>query len=55
MSKIYLNVPFSEKDEAKQLGAKWDGPARKWYIEEGTDLNLFKKWYIEEEKDTSAE
>ena len=23
--KIYLAVPFVEKDEAKKLGAKWDG------------------------------
>jgi hypothetical protein len=22
--KTYLNVPYSQKDEAKQLGAKWD-------------------------------
>ncbi len=22
--KIYLNVPYSEKDTAKALGAKWD-------------------------------
>lgn len=55
MAKIYLNVPFSEKDEAKQLGARWDSAAKKWYIEEGIDPNLFKKWSIEEGKDTSTE
>ena len=32
-SKIYLNVPFSEKEEAKKLGAKWDGNRKKWFIE----------------------
>ncbi|WP_336083739.1 DUF5710 domain-containing protein [Thalassospira sp. CH_XMU1448-2] len=26
--RIYLNVPFSEKDEAKALGAKWDRRAK---------------------------
>lgn len=29
--KIYLNVPFAEKDLAKKLGAKWDGSLKKWY------------------------
>ena len=31
-SKIYLNVPYSEKDEAKVLGAKWDARRKKWYM-----------------------
>ena len=31
--KIYLNVPYSEKNEAKKLGAKWDGKKKKWYID----------------------
>jgi hypothetical protein len=31
IEKLYLNVPFSEKDKAKQEGAKWDGDAKKWY------------------------
>jgi len=30
--KIYLRVPFSRKDEAKSIGAKWDGVAKKWYV-----------------------
>ena len=30
--KIYLNVPFSQKDHAKGLGAKWDASKKKWYI-----------------------
>lgn len=31
-SKIYLNVPFSKKDDAKMLGAKWDNDRKMWYI-----------------------
>jgi hypothetical protein len=27
----WLDVPFSEKDEAKAAGARWDGDARRWY------------------------
>ena len=30
--KIYLNVPFNEKDEAKKYGCKWDVNEKKWYI-----------------------
>jgi 5-methylcytosine-specific restriction endonuclease McrA len=27
----YFNIPFEEKDLAKQLGAKWDSQAKLWY------------------------
>jgi len=32
IGKLYLNIPYSEKDEAKKLGAKWDSKKKKWYI-----------------------
>lgn len=28
--RYYLAVPYSEKDEAKALGAKWDWDKKKW-------------------------
>jgi ribonuclease HI len=31
-TKIFLNVPFQRKDEAKTLGAKWEPSKKKWYI-----------------------
>lgn len=31
-NKVYLNVPFAKKDEAKALGARWDPQKKKWYI-----------------------
>jgi ribonuclease HI len=31
-SKIYLNVPFTKKEEAKKLGAKWDIETKKWFV-----------------------
>jgi len=35
--KIYLAVPYEEKDEAKKLGAKWDPKRKKWFVlETGT-------------------
>jgi len=30
--KVWLNVPFTKKDEAKKLGALWDAKKKKWYI-----------------------
>ena len=31
--KIYLNVAYSQKEQAKKFGAKWDRSKKKWYIE----------------------
>ena len=31
-NKIYLNIPYKDKDSAKNLGARWDSIERKWYI-----------------------
>jgi len=42
--KTYLNVPFSQKDEAKALGARWDKDAKSWFALEGTNLEPFKKF-----------
>ncbi|QWF71808.1 hypothetical protein KEF85_04875 [Methylomonas paludis] len=44
-AKIYLNVPYPEKDAAKALGARWDAANKKWYVP-GTvaDLTPFAKW-----------
>ena len=32
--KIYLNVAFTEKEDVKQLGGKWDHRAKKWFTYE---------------------
>ncbi|MEU9987189.1 DUF5710 domain-containing protein [Streptomyces sp. NPDC048045] len=33
-SRLYLNVPYAEKDEAKTLlGARWDSRRRQWYVD----------------------
>lgn len=45
--KTYINVPFKEKNEAKGLGAKWDGEQRSWYVPPGVDVNQFSKWATE--------
>ena len=43
-TKIYLNVPFNDKDDAKKLGAKWDYKKKKWYI---FDNNVYKTQMVD--------
>ena len=43
-SKIYLTVPYAQKDAAKALGARWDAANKKWTISADKDLALFKPW-----------
>ena len=31
--KYYLNIPYSEKEVGKKLGAKWDSKKKKWFYE----------------------
>jgi hypothetical protein len=38
----FLNVPYSEKDQAKKLGARWNPEKKKWYCYGST--NNFKRW-----------
>lgn len=42
--RIYLNVPYSEKREAKGLGARWDRHNKAWFVHEGTDMKPLAKW-----------
>ena len=42
--KTYLAVPYEDKENAKALGAKWDGTAKSWYAPEGVDLTPLQKW-----------
>ena len=44
MSKIFLQVPFSQKDEARSLGAKWDTKEKSWYVTGDTIPKQLQKW-----------
>lgn len=41
---IILKVPYAEKDEAKALGAKWNGARKAWYVPDGQAATAFAKW-----------
>lgn len=48
-----LNVPFSEKDQAKALGARWDGELKKWFVPAGQDDKPFARWFQGDESERS--
>ena len=44
--RLDLTVPYARKEEAKALGARWDGTRRLWYAPAGTDLRGFdERWF----------
>ena len=43
--RVYFEVPYAEKNAAKELGAKWDREAKQWFAPAGTDLApLDQRW-----------
>ncbi len=46
VARVYLNVPYDEKDEAKSLGARWDPDRQQWYFVPGNPKwKQFAVWY----------
>jgi putative DNA primase/helicase len=44
VEKVYLAVPYDDKDEAKALGAKWDGERKSWYAPGPEAARKLSKW-----------
>jgi integron integrase len=42
--RVYLRVPFKDKNEAKRLGARWDQESKRWFVSGGRDLTPFAQW-----------
>ena len=42
--RVYLEVPFAEKDRAKEFGARWDPSKVQWYAPPDTDLSPLREW-----------
>ena len=42
--RVNISVPFADKDQAKALGAKWDGTLKTWYIPVDADMGKFRNW-----------
>ncbi|MFF4990530.1 DUF5710 domain-containing protein [Streptosporangium saharense] len=43
VERLWLDVPYNEKDEAKALGARWDPTARRWYAPQ-TGMTGLERW-----------
>lgn len=43
-NRIYLEVPFAEKDEAHALGARWDRAKSSWYVHTQNYKGDLRKW-----------
>lgn len=43
---LLLDVPYSEKDEAKKLGARWNPELKKWYVEDKKNYAKFHRWFL---------
>ncbi|MGH8322178.1 MAG: DUF5710 domain-containing protein [Steroidobacteraceae bacterium] len=39
-----LNVPYSDKDQVKALGARWIADQKRWVIPAGCELAPFRAW-----------
>lgn len=42
--KVFLDVPFKQKEKVKALGAKWDRQEQSWYISASADKAPFAPW-----------
>lgn len=42
--KVWLDVPFDDKDEAKKAGARWDKDKKSWYVFSNQMCDELKKW-----------
>lgn len=43
-ARVYLDVPYEEKNQARALGARWDGRAKSWYAPAGADMKWLAQW-----------
>ena len=43
-SRVYLSVSFDEKDEAKDMGAKFDWDMKQWFVPANNNVRPFAKW-----------
>ena len=44
--RIYLAVPYGERNEAKAVGARWDPVKKAWYVGPEVDPAKLAKWEL---------
>ena len=46
-TRVYLDCPYHQKEQVKDLGARWDNTERRWYAPPGINLELLAPWIKE--------
>lgn len=41
---LFLNVPYEQKDRAKNLGAQWNPTRKKWFVNDRSEYAKFIEW-----------
>ncbi len=44
MPNTYLQTAYSDREQVKRLGARWDPDRRQWFVPDGRDLASFGSW-----------
>lgn len=44
---LRLNVPYAEKDQARELGARWNAEKKFWYVPDGMLATPFECWLVD--------
>ena len=48
--RIFLYVPFKDKEKVRLLGAMWDDKEKKWFAPKSLDKNIFAQWLYPHQK-----
>ncbi|MGJ7917078.1 DUF5710 domain-containing protein [Massilia sp. LXY-6] len=51
---MFLNVPYAEKDQARELGARWNPARKRWYVPDGVAPEPFARWMPKDGEPASA-
>jgi hypothetical protein len=46
---MFLKVPYAEKDQARELGARWNPTRKRWYVPNGVAPEPFARWLDKED------
>ena len=49
--RTWLNVPYTARNTAKKLGARWDRDNKRWYAPEGVDLAPLRPFLSEQQQE----
>ena len=42
--RIYLDIPYTDKELAKNKGCYWDGQKKKWFIDNPIHMDQYMRW-----------